>query len=153
MKLCVLHVCMWVGHIPVAGYIWKSEDNFCESFLSFHCVGSRYSTQVVRLGHKLLFPLSHLAIAEPYFLSGVPCLQITNTMHALRSPLHLRSMAAAHWVMVAWSLTMKPQQPRTAVESESRKNWTITLEAFLLLCCLPYCHQSFLTSPSAGAVS
>lgn len=43
-------------------YIWKSEDNCKESVLSFHHVGLRDQTEVIRLGGKHLYPLSKIIL-------------------------------------------------------------------------------------------
>lgn len=45
----------WVGV-----HLWRSEHTFGESVLSFHHVGYRNWTEVVRLGGKHLCPLNHL---------------------------------------------------------------------------------------------
>jgi hypothetical protein len=41
-------------------YIWRLGDNLQESVLSFHYVGPRDGTQVIRMGSTYLNPLNHL---------------------------------------------------------------------------------------------
>lgn len=45
-------------HTNHGAHMWRPEDNLQESGLSFHPVGPRDQTQSVRLGGKLLYPLS-----------------------------------------------------------------------------------------------
>lgn len=47
----------WVAHVPSC--MWRSEDNFWESGLFFHPVGSRDQVQEAKLSHKCLNPTSH----------------------------------------------------------------------------------------------
>lgn len=47
--------------------LWKSEDNLHNSVLFFYHVGSGHLTQLVRLGSKLLCPVSHLASLLCFF--------------------------------------------------------------------------------------
>lgn len=63
LNMCV-YVCMWVilYHTHVMVYMWKPEDNSQELVLfpPCHHVGPSSRTQVVRLGCRCCFPLSHL---------------------------------------------------------------------------------------------
>lgn len=54
------------------GFIRNSEDNFQGSIVCFHHVGPRDGTQVISLGSKHHYPLSHLA--NPYEVVWQPCL-------------------------------------------------------------------------------
>lgn len=44
-------------YVPVTARMWKSEDSFQKSVLSFNHVGSRAGTQIVRLGGEHLYLL------------------------------------------------------------------------------------------------
>lgn len=61
MHVCMLHICVHV-HLFVLKHLnmEESEDNFWESALS-NCVGPQDQSQVVMLGSKLFYLLSHLA--------------------------------------------------------------------------------------------
>lgn len=53
-------------------HVWKSEDNFWESLLTFHFVVLSDQILVARLGGKFPYPLNHLAgtlidCFEPHF--------------------------------------------------------------------------------------
>lgn len=48
--------------VHVTAYLWRAEDHFQESILSFHYVGPRDWTQVVRLGSKYLYPIILLPV-------------------------------------------------------------------------------------------
>ena len=54
MCACVcVHVCACTrvnSHAMLC--VWRPEDDFYESYLSFHCVSPRVQTQVVRVGNK-----------------------------------------------------------------------------------------------------
>lgn len=45
-------------------HVWRSGDNVKELVLSFHQVGPGARTQVMKLGGKRLYPLSHLIIGS-----------------------------------------------------------------------------------------
>lgn len=40
------------GHAHITGHVWMSENRFLGSLLSYHCVGLRDLTWVIRLGGK-----------------------------------------------------------------------------------------------------
>lgn len=48
--------------------VWRSEDIFLKSVLSFPCVSPRDSSRFILLGGRHLFPLRHLADLEVKFL-------------------------------------------------------------------------------------
>lgn len=55
--LCVYGYLLYVGvgaHVCTMVYMWKSEDNFQESVLTFHHVGPGDWTDVDRLGAGML---------------------------------------------------------------------------------------------------
>jgi hypothetical protein len=48
--------------------VWSSENNLLESLLPFHYVDSEDQIQVMRLGGKQFYPLSHLAGPRFYII-------------------------------------------------------------------------------------
>lgn len=77
MHVCMLHICVHV-HLFVLKHLnmEESEDNFWESALS-NCVGPQDQSQVVMLGSKLFYLLSHLACPKWNFSSqGFPFLRV-----------------------------------------------------------------------------
>lgn len=55
------------GYEPAMARVWRSEDIFLKSILSFHCV-SPNSSRFILLGGRHFFPLRHLADLEVNFL-------------------------------------------------------------------------------------
>lgn len=51
----------------VYAFMYKSEDNFLEAVLFSYYEGSEDWTQVIRLGSKFLYPVSHLS--RPFLFS------------------------------------------------------------------------------------
>lgn len=66
-------------------YVWKSENKL---ILSFHRLGPRDQTQVIRLGSKYLYPLGHLADQGVAVLSLLPLLDETWLTRPLRKAEH-----------------------------------------------------------------
>jgi hypothetical protein len=67
-------ICIYLGsgHPCATGCIWTSEDNLWELILSFHHVGHRDQTQVVRLARILPLPAEpSLWPKERNFKSGL----------------------------------------------------------------------------------
>lgn len=50
---------MWRDTYALMVPVWRSEDKFQESVLSFNCVGPGDQTQVVKLGDKCLYLQSY----------------------------------------------------------------------------------------------
>lgn len=65
MCVCGVSVCVSVCMLAC---LWGSEANLWEVFLSFYHVGPREQIQVIRLGRKFSYPLSHLAHSVPTFI-------------------------------------------------------------------------------------
>ena len=64
---------LWVVvYAHTVDFIRNSKDNFQESIVCFHHVGPRDGTQVISLGSKHHYPLSHLV--NPYEVFWKPCL-------------------------------------------------------------------------------
>lgn len=57
-------------HLRVTAYMQRSDDNLLGSVLSFHHVGRRDGTQIIRLGNKYLDPLRHLTALILHILPG-----------------------------------------------------------------------------------
>lgn len=57
---------VWQRHVVMV-QVWKSEDHFCASVLTFCHVHPRHGTHVVRLGSQCHNPLTHLS--NPTFTS------------------------------------------------------------------------------------
>ena len=56
--LCVhAHVSVCEGHVYALALMWKSEDDFRESVLSFYPADPGDQTQVIGIGSKCLYPL------------------------------------------------------------------------------------------------
>lgn len=55
-------------HVRAIAHVWETKDSLQESVAFFHQVGFRDGAQVSRLGRKCLYPLSHLAAPQKYFL-------------------------------------------------------------------------------------
>lgn len=52
--------------------VWRSRDNTQEMALSFHCLGPRDQTHIVRLGSKHLYPCSHFTSPQTSFKMTTP---------------------------------------------------------------------------------
>lgn len=74
------HACVYM---PWSMYVWKSEESLWELVLSFHHVGPRDGTHVIRLNNKFLYLLSHLSSPRVAFLI-LNCLAIPGTEEATR---------------------------------------------------------------------
>lgn len=55
-----LYILFYYIYLFVHGSVWRSENNFQESILSFYSVSLRDQIRVPRLSGKCLSPLSHL---------------------------------------------------------------------------------------------
>lgn len=62
--------------------MWRSGDNFLESFLSFNHVGPR--DQALRLGSKDLHPLSRLTGSRVLFVTHMPPPPVNNNNNNFR---------------------------------------------------------------------
>jgi hypothetical protein len=51
----------------------RSKDNSQESVLSLHHVGARDQTQILKIGGKMLFPVSHLVSHIKHILDHFLC--------------------------------------------------------------------------------
>lgn len=60
------------GWAPATVCVWRSEDGLKDWILPFLRVGSRFRTQVTRLGGKCLYSPSHLTtlVTPPFFQIG-----------------------------------------------------------------------------------
>lgn len=66
-------VCMG-GLLGASVHVWRLEDSLLDLVLSFHQVGPRDQTKVIRLVNKYLFPLSHLVSQLLTLLNEYLCL-------------------------------------------------------------------------------
>lgn len=67
LSLCVygrVYVCVWPTAIV---HMWKSKDNLGKLIFSFYYVCPGDQTQVVELGSKFLYMLSHLIGPKEFF--------------------------------------------------------------------------------------
>ena len=57
-----IYLFMQSGHVCATGRVWRSEENLQKSFSPSIYVGSEDQTQVIRLGGRCLYLLSHLTV-------------------------------------------------------------------------------------------
>lgn len=78
------------GACPLATvYTERLENNLWDSLFSFYCVYSRNQTQVISLGHKHLYPRSHFASPQVWFLTTLTE-WLENGAHLWLDPLLIR---------------------------------------------------------------